>query len=82
MGLLDGLFDKEAMVSSTIENCLENVAEELQCRPSELFIMIKPTKDVFADEEGEKNFKNWVYQIVDGKPKLIREITLKEILSD
>ena len=80
MGLFDGLFDKEQMVSNTIENCLENVANELQCSKTEVFIMIKPTTDDFSDDGESKNFKNWVYQIVDGKPKLIREISLSEIL--
>lgn len=80
MGLLDGLFDKEGMVSNTIESCLENVAEELGCKLTELFIMIKPTSDDFS-EDG-KNFKNWIYQLKDGKPTLVREISLKEILGD
>jgi len=80
MGLLDGLFNKESMVSSTVENCLENLAEEMQCKPTELFIMIKPCTDEFTSVEDKKNFKNWVYRLVDGKPKLIREITLNEIL--
>jgi hypothetical protein len=75
MGLLDGLFDKEKMVSNTIQACLEDLAEELDCSHEELFIMIKPVNN-------EMDFKNWVYRIVDGKPKLIREITLKEILGD
>jgi len=82
MGLLDGLFDKEAMVKNTIENCLENLAMELQCKPTELFIMIKPTVAEFSDETDANNFKNWVYRIENGSPKLIREITLKEILGD
>jgi hypothetical protein len=86
MGILDSLFDKEAMVSNTIENCLENLAEELQCSKTELFIMIKPTRDEFADDElkqedgSHKNFKNWVYRIQEGKPKIVREISLAEIL--
>lgn len=80
MGLLDGLFDKEGMVSNTIENCLGEVANELECKPTELFIMIKPTTDNFS-EDG-KNFKNWIYQMKDGKPTLVREISLKEILGD
>jgi hypothetical protein len=80
MGLLDGLFDKEGMVSNTIENCLEDIANELGCRPTELFIMIKPTTDDFS-EEG-KIFKNWIYQTKDGKTALVREISLKEILGD
>lgn len=80
MGILDSLFDKEGMVSNTIENCLENLAEELECKPTELFIMIKPTKDVFEDDGEVKNFKNWVYRITNGKLVLVREITLSEIL--
>jgi hypothetical protein len=35
--------------------------------------MIKPTNE-------EMDFKCWVYRIVEGKPKIEREITLKEIL--
>lgn len=82
MGLLDGLFDKEGMVKATIESCLENIAEEFGCKATELFIMIKPTKDEFVDEEGVDNFKCWVYKLVDGNPKCVRQITLKEILGD
>lgn len=81
MDIFANLFDKEGMVSGTIENCLENLAEELGCKKTELFIMIKPTCDEFTDEKDSKNFKNWVYQIIDGKPKLIREISLAEILN-
>jgi hypothetical protein len=79
MDIFGNLFDKEGMVSGTIENCLENLSEELGCKKSELFIMIKPTKDEFDDEN--TNFKNWVYQMIDGKPKLVREISLTEILN-
>jgi hypothetical protein len=80
MDIFGGLFDKEGMVSTTIENTLENISEELGCKKTDLFIMIKPTKDVF--DEDNTNFKNWVYQIIDGKPKLVREISLKEILGN
>jgi len=79
MDILGGLFDKEGMVAGTIENCLETLSEELGCKKTELFIMIKPTNDEFDDDN--TNFKNWVYQMVDGKPKLIREISLAEILN-
>jgi hypothetical protein len=75
MNLLGGLFDKEGMVKATIETCLENIAEELECKATELFIMIKPTDEEF-------NFKCWVYKMVEGNPKVIRQITLKEILGD
>ena len=74
MGLLDGLFDKEAMVKTTIESCLEDVAMELACKATDLFIMIKPLNEDF-------DFKCWVYKI-DSTPKLVRQISLKEILGD
>ena len=79
MDIFGNLFDKEGMVSGTIENCLETLSEELGCKKTDLFIMIKPTTDEFADDN--TNFKNWVYQMIDGKPKLIREISLTEILN-
>jgi len=82
MGFLDGLFNSEGLVKNTIENCLEKVAVELNCKPTDIFIMIKPTTNEFSDDDNDNNFKNWIYKIEDGKPKLIREITLKEILSD
>jgi len=75
MSLLSGLFDKEGIVKATIESCLENVAEELGCKATELFIMIKPTNEEF-------HFKCWVYKTIDGNPKLVRQITLKEILGE
>jgi hypothetical protein len=73
--LLGGLVDKEKAISITIKTALEAVAEELGCEHNELFIMIMPT-------DSKMNFKNWVYKIVDGKPKMIREISLKEIIGD
>lgn len=82
MGFLDGLFNSEGLVSNTIENCLEKVAKELNCQPTDVFIMIKPTVDEFTEDDDKPNFRNWIYKLEDGKPKLIREITLKEILSD
>ncbi len=75
MGLLDGLFDKEKMVANTITGCLEDLAEELNCSYSELFIMIKPNN-------ADMQFKCWVYKIENGTPKIVREITLKEILGN
>lgn len=74
MGLLDGLFDKEKMVRETIKGCLEEVATELGCTHEQLFIMIKPT-------DAKMDFKCWIYK-VEGSPKLIREISLNEILGD
>lgn len=82
MGLLDGIFDKESMVEGIIENALEKFSQELQCSPTELFLMIKPIRKVFSEDEKEKNFKSWLYQLKEGVPTVVREVTLKEILED
>ena len=95
MGFMDALFDKEGLVSNTIEECLLNVSEEINCKPTEMFIMIKPIRDEFLEEheipndECKKNFKCWIYNGKTGQ-KVIRvgkenekgEISLKEILGD
>ncbi len=73
--LLGGLFDSEKIVKDTIQSTLENVAEELNCSHTEFFIMIKPSDEKF-------NMKFWIYKMVNNAPKLVREISLKEILSD
>lgn len=70
--MLGGLFDTEKIVRDTIQTALENVAEELECSYNELFIMIKPINEEF-------DMKFYVYKI-EQSPKLVREITLKEIL--
>ena len=70
--MLGGLFDTEKIVRDTIQTALENVAEELNCSYNELFIMIKPINEEF-------DMKFYVYKI-EQSPKLVREITLKEIL--
>jgi hypothetical protein len=70
--LLGGLIDTEQIVHDTIQTTLENVAEELNCTHKELFIMIKPIDESFT-------MKFYIYKI-EQSPKLIREITLKEIL--
>ena len=44
--------------------------------------MIKPIADEFSDDVGNDNFKCWIYKMVNGSPKLIRAISLKEILGD
>jgi hypothetical protein len=70
--LLGGLIDTEQIVHDTIQSTLENVAEELNCTHKELFIMIKPIDESFT-------MKFYIYKI-EQSPKLVREITLKEIL--
>ena len=67
------LFDIEGRTRETIKNTLEDVAEELGCSQSEFFIMIKPTNEEF-------DMKFYIYRLVNGKPALVREIELKEIL--
>ena len=72
--LLGGLFDKNKIVHDTIQTTLENVSEELNCKFNELFIMIKPIDKTFT-------MKFYIYKI-ENSPKLVREITLSEILGD
>ena len=70
-GLLGGNF-KENATRDTIINSLEDFAEELKLPFSDLFITIKPTTDKF-------DFVIHLYQIVEGKPKAVRVVPLKEI---
>jgi hypothetical protein len=74
-GLMGGFVNKEQMTFDTIQNTLENVAEELGCSFTDFFIMIKPV-------DGDFKMKFYIYKIENGVPKPIREITLKEILND
>lgn len=71
--LVKGLFDSESAISETIKNTLTNLSKELQCKHTDLFVMIKPTNE-------QMDFKFWVYKTVQGRPELVREISLKEIL--
>lgn len=83
--ILGSLFDKEKMVRETIQSALENVLEELNEKRNKeevkneynhdnLFIMIKPFN-------AELDFKCYIYLVASGSaPKLVREISLNEIL--
>jgi hypothetical protein len=71
--MLGGFVDKEQITYDTIQSTLENVAEELGCSFKDFFIMIKPTNENF-------DMKFYIYKLENGTPKLVREITLKEIL--
>ena len=71
--LLGGLIDKEKITHDTIQETLQSVSEELGCNYNELFIMIKPVNETFT-------MKFWIYKLVNGSPKLIREIPLSEVL--
>lgn len=70
--LLGGLIDKEKAIYNTIKDALEEVAEELNCSYDKFIIAIKPTDE-------KHNFK--CYIMSDGF-KLVREITLKEIIGE
>ena len=72
--LLGGLVDKEQITHDTIQDTLENVAEELGCSFSDIFIMIKPADETFT-------MKFYIYKTENNVPKFIREITLTEILN-
>jgi galactitol-specific phosphotransferase system IIB component len=72
--LLGNLFDKEQITHDTIQECLENLAQEMDCKCEDFFVMIKPTDNEF-------NMKFYVYKLENKAPKMVREITLKEILN-
>ena len=73
--LLGGLIDKEAITRDTIQGALEKVAEELGLKFGDFFIMIRPTDEQF-------NHKYFICGYDEkGNPKMVREITLKEILN-
>lgn len=70
--ILGGLIDKEKATRETIENSLEDLAEELGVSHKELFVTIKPINEEFQ-------FLLHLYKIENGKPSLVREVPLKEI---
>lgn len=72
-GILGGMFDLPKQVKSTIENSLKEFAEELNCSPKEIFVMIKGVSD-----KGEFNL--YLYKTEDGKQKYIRPVELSEII--
>jgi hypothetical protein len=71
--LLGGLIDKEKITHDTIQETLQSVSEELNCKYNELFIMIKPVNKTFT-------MKFYIYKLEKGAPKYIREIPLSEVL--
>jgi len=82
--MLNSLFGAEGKVNSTLQNTIEDLADELKCDAKQISIMIdasEPQKDEKGNEI-KNSFKCWVYQSIEGKRKRIREITLKEILGD
>lgn len=72
--MLGALINPEGHIYETIQNTLEDLLEEYQCKHDDLFVMIKPLNP-------DGNFKMYVYVTESGVPKFKREITLKEIMS-
>jgi hypothetical protein len=79
MGFLDGLMgslvDPVKITHDTIQGTLEDVAEELGCTHQDFFVMIKPCNETFT-------MRFYIYRTDSGKPTLVREITLEEILKN
>lgn len=71
--LLGGFVDKEQITHDTIQECLENIAEELDCSHKDFFVMIKPADETFT-------MRFYIYKFENGVPKIVREISLKEVL--
>jgi hypothetical protein len=72
--LLGGLVDTEQMTFDTIQECLESLSQEMNCSHKDFFVMIKPIDNEFK-------MKFYVYKLENKVPKMVREITLKEILN-
>ncbi len=74
--LLGGLIDKEKVTFDMLQSTLEDLAIEMNCSHKEFFVMIKPSNETFDP-------KGWVYKNNEkGTPVLVREITIKEIISE
>ena len=71
--LLGGLIDKEQITHDTIQETLEKLSIELQCSYKDFFVMIKPTDETYT-------MKFYVYKMENNVPKIVREISLKEVL--
>ena len=67
--------DKEKSIRETIIKTLDILAGELDCEYQDLFVTIQPINEDFE-------FKLFVYHRVNGAPKFVREITLKEIVNN
>ena len=72
--LLGGLVDKEKAIKEALEYTIEDVSEELNLKPDEIFIMIKPISKESND------FKIYLYDVSNGGPKLVRQMKLNEFV--
>jgi hypothetical protein len=46
--LLGGLIDKEQITHDTIQDTLEDIAQDLECSHKDFFIMIQPMDETFT----------------------------------
>tara|TARA_R110000751_G_scaffold16709_3_gene52608 strand:- start:513 stop:752 length:240 start_codon:yes stop_codon:yes gene_type:complete len=74
--LLGSLIDKEKAITGSIQNVIEDVAEELSCKPKDIFIMIKPTGNNF-------DFTVYLYKIKqESAPICVRVMQMSEFTDD
>ena len=64
---------KEEAIKEIIQDALEDAADEYGLTSEEVFLTINPKNDKFE-------FRIYIYQLKDRTPKMLREISLSEIL--
>lgn len=64
------------MVSIIIQGALDRICDELQCKPNEFFVMIRP-----ADEDFTPRLLIFKEQPVGSPPQFVRELKLDELIS-
>ena len=67
--MLSGLIDKEKAIKETIENAIEDVCEELNLQPNQVFLMIKANSSERADGYG---FTIFLYKLGQVKSKVLQ----------
>lgn len=74
---LGSLIDKEKIIREYLENTIEDVSEELGVKPSEIFIMIKPTT------KEDNSFDVHLYRLIENAPpQYVRMMSLKEFVDE
>ena len=73
-GMLGGMFNKEQATKETIQDALEKFSKEAGLKFTDVFITIRP-----IDQEFNHRYYLCTYD-EKGNPKMLRELTLKEIL--
>jgi len=79
--MLSGLIDKEKAIKETIENAIEDVCEELNLQPNQVFLMIKPNSYRRSDGYGFTVFLYQVGTVENGllqAPEMVRKMELHE----